>query len=64
MNDFAWLGPALIFGLSAVRLDLPPMIGYLASGFLLNLYFDGISLKLAGIGNLGVTLLLFTIGSN
>lgn len=62
MNDFAWLGPALIFGLIAVRFGLPPMIGYLAGGFLLNLYFDGISLKLAGIGNLGVTLLLFTIG--
>ncbi|MFC5051567.1 hypothetical protein ACFPK9_13255 [Rubritalea spongiae] len=45
MNDFAWLGPALIFG-------LPPMISYLAGGFLLNLYVDGISLKLAGIGNL------------
>ncbi|MGJ8673140.1 cation:proton antiporter domain-containing protein [Rubritalea sp.] len=62
MNDFAWLGPALIFGLIAVRLGLPPMIGYLAGGFLLNLYVDGPSLKLAGIGNLGVTLLLFTIG--
>ncbi|MFC4995561.1 cation:proton antiporter [Rubritalea tangerina] len=62
MNDFAWLGPALIFGLIAVRCGLPPMIGYLAGGFLLNAFYPDGSLKLASIGNLGVTLLLFTIG--
>ena len=62
MNDLAWIGPALIFGLVATRFGLPPMIGYLAGGFMLNLFVDGYSVNLASIGNLGVTLLLFTIG--
>lgn len=62
MNDFIWIGPALIFGLIAVRLGLPPMIGYLSGGFLLHLFVDGNSTQLAMIGDLGVTLLLFTIG--
>lgn len=62
MNDLAWVGPALIFGLIATRFGLPPMIGYLAGGFMLNLFVDGNSTNLANIGDLGVTLLLFTIG--
>ena len=62
MNDLAWIGPALIFGLVATRFGLPPMIGYLAGGFLLNLFVDGNSVNLASIGNMGVTLLLFSIG--
>lgn len=62
MNDLAWIGPALVFGLVAARFGLPPMIGYLVGGFLLNSSFDHGSVKLASIGNLGVTLLLFTIG--
>ena len=62
MNDLAWVGPALIFGLIATRFGLPPMIGYLAGGFMLNLFVDESSTNLANIGDLGVTLLLFTIG--
>ena len=62
MEDLVWIGPALIFGLVAVRLGLPPMVGYLIGGFILN-YMDLVDPKsLSEIGNLGVTLLLFTIG--
>ena len=29
MNDLIWIGPALVFGLLAVRIGLPPLVGYL-----------------------------------
>jgi predicted Kef-type K+ transport protein len=62
MNDLLWVGPALIAGIMAVRFGLPPMVGYLLAGFVLN--FSGIidHDRLTMIGDLGVTLLLFTIG--
>jgi len=62
MEELVWIGPALIFGLIATRTGLPPMVGYLIGGFVLNI--SGISdpVFLTKIGNLGITLLLFTIG--
>ncbi len=62
MKELIWIGPALIFGLMAARIGLPPMVGYLIGGFVLNI--SGISdpVFLTKIGNLGITLLLFTIG--
>ncbi len=62
MDDLLWIGPALLAGILAVRFGLPPMVGYLLAGFVLN--FSGIidHDRLTIIGNLGVTLLLFTIG--
>ncbi len=61
-NDLIWIGPALIAGIVAARFGLPPMVGYLLCGFALNLsgVYDTDRLRI--IGNLGVTLLLFTIG--
>ena len=62
MDDFLWIAPALIAGIAAARVGLPPMVGYLLCGFVLN--FSGVydHDRLTSIGNLGVTLLLFTIG--
>jgi predicted Kef-type K+ transport protein len=62
MDDLLWTGPALIAGIAAARLGLPPMVGYLLCGFALN--FSGVfdHDRLTLIGDLGVTLLLFTIG--
>jgi predicted Kef-type K+ transport protein len=62
MEDIIWIGPALIAGIAAVRLGLPPMVGYLLCGFVLNLTGVYDHDRLTVIGNLGVTLLLFTIG--
>jgi len=62
MKELIWIGPALIFGLMAVRIGLPPMAGYLIGGFLLNIIGISDPIFLTKIGNLGVTLLLFTIG--
>ena len=62
MNNLIWIGPALIFGFLATRLGLPPMVGYLIGGFIMNI-FDFMDTKdLSEMGELGVTLLLFTIG--
>ncbi len=62
MEDLIWIGPALLSGLLATRLRLPPLVGYLIGGFILT-GLDSVDPKqLAEIGDLGVTLLLFTIG--
>lgn len=56
------VGFAFFFGVLISRFGLPPMIGFLVAGFAYNLagleHPDGLQL----IANLGVTLLLFTIG--
>ena len=62
MYDLFWVGPALVTGLLAVRFGLPPLVGYLIAGFVLNALGVGDYAKLSAIGELGVTLLLFTIG--
>jgi predicted Kef-type K+ transport protein len=62
MDDLLWIGPALIAGIAAARFGLPPMVGYLLCGFVLNLSGLYDHDRLTMIGNLGVTLLLFTIG--
>jgi predicted Kef-type K+ transport protein len=62
MQELIWIGPALIFGLMAARIGLPPMVGYLLGGFFLNIYGMSDPVFLTKVGNLGVTLLLFTIG--
>ena len=62
MNDLIWIGPALVFGFLATRFGLPPMVGYLIGGFILNgLHYEDPD-HLRELGELGVTLLLFTIG--
>ncbi len=58
-----WVGSAFLFGFAFKRFNLPPMLGFLLSGFLMN--FLGLtngSLALDKIADLGIILLLFTIG--
>jgi len=62
MNDLYWIGPALVSGLLAVRFGLPPLVGYLIAGFVLNALGFVNHERLVAVGDLGVTLLLFTIG--
>ncbi len=56
------VGFAFIFGLALSRVGLPPMVGFLLAGFAYNLSGfdkpDGLNI----VADLGVTLLLFTIG--
>lgn len=62
INSF-WVGSAFLLGFTFKRLNLPPMLGFLISGFLMNFLglTDG-SLPLEEIADLGIILLLFTIG--
>ena len=60
--DPLWLLMALILGLFAQQMRLPPMIGFLLAGFVLHtLGVEGNSV-LQKFADVGVTLLLFTIG--
>jgi len=58
-----WISLAFIGGLFAKRISLPPLIGFLAAGFLLNFFkiTEG-SQAIEVAANIGIMLLLFTIG--
>lgn len=61
--DTIWISVAFIGGLLARRINLPPLIGFLVAGFALNLAgFTSGGIALEAAANLGVMLLLFTIG--
>ena len=60
--DFLWILVAFGFGLVAKQLTIPPMIGFLAAGFVLNALGVEPSELLDQLASLGITLLLFTIG--
>ena len=53
---------ALFCGLFASVLRQPPLVGFLAAGFLLNTFGVGVSEFLRITADLGITLLLFTLG--
>ena len=60
--DILWILFAFACGFGIKQIGLPPLIGYLAAGFLLNLYGVEMTDGLQEIANIGVTLMLFTIG--
>lgn len=63
-----WLSFAFFSGLVARLIKLPPLIGYLLAGFMINFFSQDLSLSDTGTGilehvsHLGVLLLLFSIG--
>jgi predicted Kef-type K+ transport protein len=60
--DFIWILFAYVCGLGVKLLGLPPLIGFLAAGFLLNAIGVESDDRLEALANLGITLLLFSIG--
>lgn len=60
--DFIWILFAFICGLGMKLISLPPLIGYLMAGFIL--HFAGVTPDetLNTLADLGITLMLFTIG--
>lgn len=63
--DAAWLGIAFMMGFIFMRLKLPALIGFLLTGLVLNflkLDYGNLNDMLGTFANLGVLLLLFTIG--
>ncbi len=61
--DAIWISVAFLGGYLARKINLPPLIGFLVAGFALNLagFTDG-GIALEAAADLGVMLLLFTIG--
>jgi len=62
LQEAEWLFATFCFGFIAYKLNLPPMIGFLAVGFLLKAAGHESSHELREIADLGVTLMLFIIG--
>ncbi len=60
--EFIWVLFAFVFGVFARALALPPLIGYLVAGFILHLVGVQSSDALQVLSDLGITLMLFTIG--
>lgn len=60
----AWyyLAAAFVCGFCVLQMGLPPLLGFLAAGFALNLLGFSSTVELQVMADLGVTLLLFTIG--
>lgn len=61
-SDISWILFALVFGLAAAYISLPPMVGYLAAGFALSALGMQSGATLQSVADLGVTILLFSIG--
>ena len=62
LDEVAWIGVAFLLGMLARAVGLPPLIGFLAAGFLLGAQGAEVTPILLKISELGITLLLFTIG--
>jgi len=60
--DPLWIGIAFALGFLVKQLDQPPLVGYLAAGFVLNLMGVEGGMFVEELADFGVTLLLFTIG--
>lgn len=60
--DFLWILIAFICGFVAKQINLPPLIGYLAAGFGLHAFGVVPHANLETLANIGITLMLFTIG--
>jgi glutathione-regulated potassium-efflux system ancillary protein KefC len=62
VTDPFWLIIAFGLGFGARAIGLPPMVGYLVAGFALAGFGMQSGPLLEGLANLGITLMLFTIG--
>mgnify|MGYP003639392269 CR=1 FL=1 len=62
LGDVVWISIAFALGLLSRSAGLPPLVGFLATGFLLNAYGISSGDTLEGLSDLGITLLLFTVG--
>lgn len=60
--DFIWILFAFVCGLAARFVALPPLVGYLSAGFLLHSLGMHADNTLQVLSDLGITLMLFTIG--
>lgn len=61
-SDPLWITMAFFCGLIVSKVKLPPMVGFLAAGFILNIIGVKGGDFINAMADLGITLLLFTIG--
>lgn len=62
LGDVAWISLAFFLGYMATLIRLPPLVGFLVTGFVLNYVGIASSEMLQKLADLGITLLLFTVG--
>jgi predicted Kef-type K+ transport protein len=62
LGDVVWISLAFCLGFIARLIGLPPLAGFLATGFALNYLGIGSGEMLQKLADLGITLLLFTVG--
>ncbi|EAT12835.1 cation:proton antiporter [Bermanella marisrubri] len=60
--EFIWIVIAFACGFIAKQVNMPPLVGYLLAGFGLHAYGVEPHDNLETLANLGITLMLFTIG--
>ncbi|MCK4743728.1 MAG: cation:proton antiporter [Sulfuriflexus sp.] len=61
-SDVSWISLAFFLGFLARLISLPPLVGFLVTGFVLNYLGITSGEMLAKLADLGITLLLFTVG--
>jgi predicted Kef-type K+ transport protein len=62
INEVIFLGCAYFIGLLATRLFFPPLVGYLLAGYGLNVFDIAPLPALSHLADIGIELLLFTVG--
>lgn len=62
LGDVSWISLAFVLGFLARLIKLPPLVGFLAAGFALNYLGFTSGETLQKLADLGITLLLFTVG--
>ncbi len=62
VGDVVWIALAFVLGFGVRLIGLPPLVGFLATGFLLNYLGTASGEVLQKLADLGITMLLFTIG--
>ena len=62
LGDVAWITVAFLMGFASRMVGLPPLIGFLATGFLISTQGIVTGEVLQKLSDLGITLLLFSIG--
>ncbi len=62
LGDVAWISLAFFLGFLAKSTGLPPLVGFLVTGFILNYLGFTSGETLQKLADLGITLLLFAVG--